>query len=109
MKLTRAARFLASGFAIATLISACSGSVTIGGTPEVSPSTVESQVATQLAAKTSQPLPVTCPSGLQAKVGASIDCTLTAQGSTTQIPGARDGNLGQERHGLLQRPGRPNS
>lgn len=87
MKFTRAARFLAAGFAFAILITACSGTVTIGGPPEVSQSTVESQVASQLAAETSQPVPkVTCPGGLQAKVGASIDCTLVAQGSTTQYP-----------------------
>jgi hypothetical protein len=84
---TRTARFLIAGFACATLMTACSGSVTISGTPEVSQSDVESQVASQLAAETSQPLPkITCPSGLQAKVGASIDCTLTAQGSTTTLP-----------------------
>jgi hypothetical protein len=87
MHLTRTARFLVAGFACATLISACSGSISIGGTAEVPQATVESQVATQLAAQTSEPVPkVTCPSGLQAKVGASTDCTLTAQGSTTQLP-----------------------
>ncbi|HEY1988244.1 MAG TPA: DUF4333 domain-containing protein [Acidimicrobiales bacterium] len=85
MKLTRPVGFLAAGFAFAILISACS--VTIGGSGEVSQSTVESQVASQLAAETSQPVPkVTCPSGLQAKVGASIDCRLVSQGSTTQYP-----------------------
>jgi len=83
----RAARFLLAGFACATLITACSGSVTISASPEVSQSDVQSQVATQLAAETSQPVPkITCPSGLPAKVGASIDCTLTPQGSTTTLP-----------------------
>ncbi|HWD53057.1 MAG TPA: DUF4333 domain-containing protein [Acidimicrobiales bacterium] len=87
MHLTRAARFLVAGFACAALMTACSGTVTIGGNPEVSQSDVESQVATQLAAETSQPVPkIACPSGLPAKVGASIDCTLTAQGSTAQLP-----------------------
>ena len=87
MHLTRTARFLTAGFACATLMTACSGTVTISGTPEVSQSDVQTQVAAQLAAETSQPVPkVTCPSGLQAKVGASIDCTLTAQGSTTTLP-----------------------
>jgi hypothetical protein len=87
MKFTRAARILAAGFAFATLVSACSGSVTIGGIPEVSQSDVQTKVAAQLAAETSQPVPkVACPSGLQAKVGASIDCTLTAQGSTVKYP-----------------------
>jgi hypothetical protein len=87
MKLTHTVRFLAAGFACATVISACSGSVSISGTPEVSQGDVESQVASQLAAETSQPLPkVACPSGLAAKVGASIDCKLTAQGATTTLP-----------------------
>ncbi|HVB93090.1 MAG TPA: DUF4333 domain-containing protein [Acidimicrobiales bacterium] len=87
MKLTRTVRCLVSGFAFATLITACSASVTIGGTPEVSQSDLESEVATQLAAQNNQPLPkVTCPGGLQGKVGASIDCTLIAQGSTTKLP-----------------------
>jgi hypothetical protein len=86
MHLTRTDRFVVAGFACAALMTACSGTVTVGGNPEVSQSDVESQVATQLAAETSQPLPkITCPSGLQAKVGASIDCTLTAQGATTRI------------------------
>jgi hypothetical protein len=68
-------------------MTACSGTVTVGGTPQVAQSDVESQVAAQLAAQTSQPLPkVTCPSGLPAKVGSAIDCTLVAQGSTTQFP-----------------------
>ena len=49
MHLTRTARFLIAGFACATLMAACSGSITISGTPEVSQSDVESQVAKQLA------------------------------------------------------------
>jgi hypothetical protein len=87
MNLARSIRFLGAALVCATVMTACSGTVTIGSTPEVAQSDVESQVATQLAAQTSQPLPkVTCPSGLPAKVGSAIDCTLTAQGSTTQYP-----------------------
>ncbi len=87
MHLTRTVRFLVAGFACATVLSACSASVTVGGTSQVPQSTVESQVATQLAAETSQPTPkVSCPGGLDAKVGATIDCELTAQGSTVQYP-----------------------
>jgi len=47
MKFTRPVRFLAAGFVCATLVSACSGSVSIGKV-EVSQSDVESQVASQL-------------------------------------------------------------
>ncbi|HWE69661.1 MAG TPA: DUF4333 domain-containing protein [Acidimicrobiales bacterium] len=87
MNVARTIRFLGAGLVCATVLSACSGSITIGGNPEVPQSDVESQVATKLAAETSQPLPkVSCPSGLPAKVGAAIDCTLTAQGDTTTYP-----------------------
>jgi len=86
MKFTRPVRFLAAGLVCAALFSACSASVSIGKN-QVSQSDVESQVASQLAAETSQPTPkVSCPSGLEAKVGAAIDCTLTAKGSTTTLP-----------------------
>lgn len=86
MNLARTIRFLGAGLVCATVITACSTSVSVGPS-EVAQSDVESQVATQLAAQTSQPLPkVSCPSGLQAKVGSSIDCTLTAQGDTTKYP-----------------------
>ena len=63
-----------------TLLAGCKVSV---GTSKVSKSEVESQVATELAAKVNQPKPkVTCPGPLRAKVGASIDCQLVAQGDT---------------------------
>jgi hypothetical protein len=69
------------------LLSGCKASVSIGGTNEVAKSEVESQVATELAAKVNQATPdVTCPSGLKAKVGASIDCQLVAQGDTASYP-----------------------
>lgn len=87
MKLARTIRFLGAGLVCAAVLSACSGSISINSSPEVAQSDVESQVATKLAAQTSQPLPkVSCPSGLPAKVGSSIDCTLTAQGDTTKYP-----------------------
>ena len=54
-------------------------------TGEVSKPDVENEVATQLAAKVNEPKPtITCPSGLTAKVGATLDCVLVAQGSTTR-------------------------
>lgn len=65
---------------------ACSASVGIGPN-EISRSDLESQVARQLAAQVHQPVPrVVCPGPLPAQVGASVDCTLTAQGSTISYP-----------------------
>ena len=78
----RAARLPALLAAVATtvLLGACSS-----GPGTVSKSDVEDQVAVQLAAKVHQPKPaVTCPTGLTAKVGASIQCVLVAQGSTVR-------------------------
>ena len=70
----------------AALFSACSASVSVGS-PEVSQSTVQSQVARQLATETQQPTPtVSCPGGLKASVGATVDCTLTPKGETTTFP-----------------------
>jgi hypothetical protein len=70
----------------ASVFSACSASVSLG-TPEVPQSTVQSQVAHQLAAETHQPDPtVSCPGGLKARVGATLDCTLTPKGESTQFP-----------------------
>jgi hypothetical protein len=89
MTLTPTVRFLTAGFVCATLVSACSGSVSIGKV-EVSQSDVESQVASQLGSlwvQIKQPAPkVSCPGGLEAKVGVAIDCTLTPQGGTTTYP-----------------------
>jgi hypothetical protein len=68
------------------LLASCKASVSVGR-PEVSKSDVEAQTAALLAAQVHQPTPkVTCPGGLRAKVGASIDCELTAQGETTSYP-----------------------
>jgi hypothetical protein len=48
---------------------------------------VQTQVAKQLAAEAQQPTPaVSCPGGLAAKVGATVDCTLTPKGSTIIFP-----------------------
>ena len=86
MKFSRPVRVLAAGLVCAAVFSACSAHVSIGKN-EVSQSDLESQVASQLATETSQPTPkISCPGGLEAKVGAAIDCTLTAQGSTTTLP-----------------------
>jgi hypothetical protein len=56
-------------------------------TGQVPRAVVETQAAKVLAAETGQKLPrVKCPGDLNAKVGASINCTLTANGSTTKYP-----------------------
>ena len=86
MSTTRATRLLAVGFAGAALLSACSGSAGVG-TKQVARGEVESTAAHQLAAQVNQPTPkVNCPNGLEAKVGATLECTLTAQGDATALP-----------------------
>jgi hypothetical protein len=70
----------------AALFSACSASVSVGS-GEVPQSTVESQVAHQLAKTTQQPVPtVSCPGGLKPVIGATLRCTLTPKGDTTTLP-----------------------
>jgi hypothetical protein len=69
------------------MLGACSASVSVGSTPEVSKADVESKAAAQLASTTHQAPPtITCPSGLKAKVGAAIDCTLSVTGDTATYP-----------------------
>ena len=84
----RFALVLASGAVSVVSLGACKASVSIGSSPPaVSKSDVEAEVATQLAAKVNQPKPtITCPGPLPAKVGASIDCDLVAQGDTVKYP-----------------------
>ena len=83
----RGRALLVGGLGIAgLLVGGCKGSVSVGGS-QVSQKDVETQVAAQLAASVNQPTPnIDCPGGLDAKVGASIDCELTAQGDTTKYP-----------------------
>ena len=77
---------LIAPFAVAALWG-CSASVSVGTKSDLAKADVEAQTATQLAAKTNQPKPtITCPGNLAAKVGATMDCTLVAQGDTTQLP-----------------------
>ena len=57
------------------------------GTPQVSKSTVQTQSAKNLAAETGQKRPkVTCPSGVAARVGAVIHCTVVPDGTTVRYP-----------------------
>jgi hypothetical protein len=68
---------VSTGTACLLLLSGCGGKV-------VSKSTVESQVAKELAAEVHQPQPkVVCPDDLKAKVNASMICVLTPSGQTT--------------------------
>ena len=76
-----------AGVSVAMLAFAgCKASVHVGGS-EVAKADVESEAASQLAAKVNQPRPkVTCPRALSAKVGATVDCDLVAQGDTVKYP-----------------------
>jgi hypothetical protein len=63
------------------------GAVAGAGTPQVSKSTVETQSAKILATETGQKLPkVTCPTGVAAKVGAVIHCTVVPYGMKVKYP-----------------------
>ena len=79
---------VAVAIASVALMGACSASAHVSiGKNEVSKSDVEAGVAKTLADQVHQPEPkVTCPSGLEAKVGATLDCQLVAQGDTTAYP-----------------------
>jgi hypothetical protein len=86
MKSSRVARLVTAGFVFAALLGAYSASAA-AAMGQVPKRVVESQAAKVLAAQTGQPLPrVTCPGGLQGRVGASIKCTLTPKGSTAKYP-----------------------
>jgi hypothetical protein len=55
----------------------------VDGPDEVSKAQVQRESAEQLAKEVDQPVPdVTCPHGLRAKEGATVDCVLVAQGET---------------------------
>ena len=74
-----------AGVAVATIVmAACHAHVSIGQ-KQLSASTLETQSAQELAQETHQPLPtVSCPSALDATVGAKETCTLTPKNSTTE-------------------------
>ncbi|CAI7974143.1 DUF4333 domain-containing protein [Parafrankia sp. BMG5.11] len=83
MRLTTAAGALA---AMAS-VSACSGSVSIGGPDAVAEPELEQRVATALAEQMNQPVPnIDCPGNLAAEVDASIQCVLSVTGDTTRYP-----------------------
>jgi Domain of unknown function (DUF4333) len=83
---SRVGLFAIAAIGGAGLFSACSANVSVGS-GEVPQSTVESQVAHQLAKNTQQPVPtVSCPGGLKPVIGATLHCTLTPKGETTKLP-----------------------
>jgi hypothetical protein len=82
----RALSLVGGSLCCVTLLTGCHASASIGG-KSISKSDIEQKAATALAAQAHQPAPtVTCPSDLDAKVGATEVCTLTPQGSTEKDP-----------------------
>jgi hypothetical protein len=63
-----------------SLLASCSS-----GPGEIAQGDLEDQIATQLAEQLKQPKPtIACPGGLEAKVGATADCTLTVPPDTKE-------------------------
>lgn len=82
----RALVLVATLGATALFAAGCEGSVSVGE-KTISKSEVEAQAATQLAAQVDQPEPeITCPDDLKAEVDATMECTLVAEGETTEYP-----------------------
>jgi hypothetical protein len=72
---------------VSTALLVAFGASANAATGVVPKSAVEAISAKVLAQETGQKLPkVVCPSGLKAKIGASIHCTVTPHGSTTKYP-----------------------
>ena len=78
---------LVSTALVSTALFVALGTSAGASTGVVPKSTVEANTAKALAQETGQKLPkVVCPSGLKAKIGASIHCTVTPYGSTMKYP-----------------------
>jgi hypothetical protein len=92
MLMSRTTSFVAAVLVGASVLAACGGGgskeVSLGiGTKTVARHDVETKAAAQLAATVNQPTPtVTCPGDLTAKVGATLDCTLTTAADPTPLP-----------------------
>lgn len=71
----------------ALALGACSAEASIGGN-EVPQDDLEAFVATELAEQSpNAPAPIIdCPGGLEAEVGATIECDLTVEGDDTVLP-----------------------
>ncbi|WP_244189314.1 DUF4333 domain-containing protein [Streptomyces incarnatus] len=74
-----------SAVAAGTLLTGCSGSVSVGKSePKVSAGKLATTVSERLAAQTGRPKPhITCPEDLAGKVGSSTRCKLTADDGST--------------------------
>jgi Domain of unknown function (DUF4333) len=81
-------RMPSRGFVLVGLACACLLPLSGCGKKVVSQKTVETQVATELQheVKATATPKVVCPGDLEAKVGATMMCTLTPAGSTTTYP-----------------------
>ena len=87
MRIPGSRRLTSATIAVAASTSLLAGTAANAATPQVSKTTVQAQAAKILAAKTGQKLPkVTCPSGVAAKVGAVIHCTVVPHGITLTYP-----------------------
>ena len=85
MKLRLAAGLL---LAPALLLTACSGSVSVGTDPAVPKTEVESQISTKLAEATTTGVAiesVTCPGDLTGKVGTTMNCTVTTAAGSGEV------------------------
>jgi hypothetical protein len=84
---TRSTRGLSTSLLVVALaLAGCSAKASIG-TKETPEAEVEDTVATQLAENTGQPKPnIDCPTGLEAKVGTVITCTLSVDGDPKRYP-----------------------
>ncbi len=87
MRLTRSLLLTSASIAIGASGVVLTSAVAGAGSPQVSKTTVQTQAAKILAAKTGQQRPkVTCPSGVAAKVGAVIHCTVVPYGTSLKYP-----------------------
>lgn len=96
MGLLRAA-CLASALTASLTLAGCSGSVSVGG-GSVDQADLEQQVSDQLEAQVGQaPDDVSCPGDLDAEVGTTMRCTLTAGGEeiglTVEVTEVKDSTV----------------
>ena len=87
MRTPRSLRFATSALTVGASAALLVTTASAAAGPRVSKSTLQTQAAKILAAKTGQKLPrVTCPSGVAAKVGAVVHCTVVPHGMTLKYP-----------------------
>ena len=87
MRVPRSLRFAGTAVGAGAAATLLVGAGVGAGTPKLSKSTVQTQAAKILASKTGQKLPkVTCASGIAARVGAVIHCTVVPHGIALTYP-----------------------